>query len=206
MASSTRWHLVAAAIMAVMSRLPAVLFHFDLPEAELHAAKLDGEVYRVDQCFSPIDEIEERQNRARSLVLSVPGRLIAEQHTAAWIYGALASPPRRHQFCADISARVRPAALVALTIREVVIDVGDLVEVAGLQVTTPLRTVVDLARNSVDFDDDELRMIIRLMRIGRIGVDECRIVLNRRRNLPNKRVAIGRIEEAMRQASGVGRP
>ena len=206
MASSTRWHLVAAAIMAVMSRLPAVLFHLDLPEAELHAAKLDGEVYRVDQCFSPIDEIEERQIRARSLVLSVPGRLIAEQQTAAWIYGALASPPRRHQFCADISARVRPAALVALTIREVVIDVGDLVEVAGLQVTTPLRTVVDLARNSVDFDDDELRMIIRLMRIGRIGVDECRIVLNRRRNLPNKRVAIGRIEEAMRQASGVGWP
>ena len=182
-----------------MSRLPAVLFHLDLPEAELHAAKLDGELYPVDRCFSPVDEIDGLRNRAMALSLTVPARLIAEQRTAAWIYGALNRPPRQHQFCADISARVRPPALVAITVREVVIDASDLVEVAGLLVTTPLRTVVDLARASVNFTNDDLRAVSDLMRIGRFGVEECRAVLDRRRNLPHKRLALERIDEAVRR-------
>ncbi|CAN5480008.1 hypothetical protein BH10ACT4_BH10ACT4_11140 [soil metagenome] len=186
-----------------MSRLPSVLFHSDLPEAELHAAKLDGEVYSVDRCFSPIDEIEGRLSRARSLVLSVPGRLIAEQRTAAWIHGALHDPPLRHQFCTDITARMRPSALVAITVREVVIEDHDLLELGGLRLTTPLRTVVDLARNVVDFDDDELSAIGNLMRIGRFGGAECHAVLDRRRNLPNKRLALERIEEAARRVQSV---
>lgn len=186
-----------------MSRLPAVLFHSDLPEAELHAAKLDGELYPVDRCFSPIDEIDGLWNRARALSLTVPARLIAEQRTAAWIYGALNRPPRQHQFCADISARVRPPALVAITVREVVIDASDLAEFAGLLVTTPLRTVVDLARASVNFKNDDLRAVSDLMRIGRFGVEECRAVLDRRRNLPHKRLALERIDQAARRISPV---
>ena len=186
-----------------MSRLPAVLFHSDLPEAELHAAKLDGELYPVDRCFSPIDEIDGLWNRARALSLTVPARLIAEQRTAAWIYGALNRPPRQHQFCADISARVRPPALVAITVREVVIDASDLAELAGLLVTTPLRTVVDLARASVNFKNDDLRAVSDLMRIGRFGVEECRAVLDRRRNLPHKRLALERIDQAARRISPV---
>ena len=189
--------------MERMSRLPAVLFHLDLPEAELHAAKLDGELYPVDRCFSPVDEIDGLRNRAMALSLTVPARLIAEQRTAAWIYGALNRPPRQHQFCADISARVRPPALVAITVREVVIDASDLVEVAGLLVTTPLRTVVDLARASVNFTNDDLRAVSDLMRIGRFGVEECRAVLDRRRNLPHKRLALERIDEAVRRVSPV---
>ncbi len=189
--------------MERMSRLPAVLFHSDLPEAELHAAKLDGELYPVDRCFSPIDEIDGLWNRARALSLTVPARLIAEQRTAAWIYGALNRPPRQHQFCADISARVRPPALVAITVREVVIDASDLAELAGLLVTTPLRTVVDLARASVNFKNDDLRAVSDLMRIGRFGVEECRAVLDRRRNLPHKRLALERIDQAARRISPV---
>lgn len=183
-----------------MSRLPAVLFHSDLPEAELHAAKLDGELYPVDQCFSPIDEIDGCGGRARALSLTMPARLIAEQRTAAWIYGALIRPPRQHQFCVDIAARVRPVALVAITVREVVIEESDLLDFEGLLVTSPLRTVVDLARNSLDFDDEELRAVSDLMRIGRFGAAECRTVLDRRRNLPNKRLAIERIAEAVHRA------
>jgi hypothetical protein len=186
-----------------MSRLPSVLFHSDLPEAELHAAKLDGEVYCVDRCFSPVDEIEGQLGRARSLVLSVPGTLIAEQRTAAWVHGALRDPPLRHQFCTDITARMRPPALVAITVREVVIEDRDLLDLAGLRITTPLRTVVDLARNIVEFDDDELSTIGDLMRIGRFGAAECRALLDRRRNLPNKRLALERIEEAARRVRSV---
>jgi hypothetical protein len=191
--------------MAGMSRLPSVLFHSDLPQAELHAAKLDGELYRVDQCFSPIDEIESRLLRARALFLTIPPRLIVEQRSAAWVYGA-ARLPTRHQFCADITARVRPATIVALSVREVVIDEEDLEHIAGLAVTTPVRTVVDLARNSLSFDDVELDVIGSLMRIERFGLEECRAVLDRRRNLPHKTLAVERIGEALRRIQSVQPP
>ena len=181
-----------------MSRLPSVLSHPDLPEAELHAAKLDGELYRIDQCFSPVDEIETSELRARALVLTIPPRLIVEQRSAAWVYG-VAPLPSTHQFCTAIDARVRTATLVSLKVREVVITTGDCVIIAGLSVTTPLRTVVDLARNSPVFDDDEFRMVGGLLRIGGVEVADCRAVLDRRRNLPHKALALGRIAEAMRR-------
>jgi hypothetical protein len=192
------------ATIAGMSRLPSVLFHPDLPEAELHSAKLDGELYRIDQCFSPVDEIESREHRARALVLTIPARLIVEQRSAAWIYGA-AELPSTHQFCVDISARVRTGTLVTLAVREVVITAGDLVDIAGLAVTTPVRTVVDLARNSPDFGDDELTMVGALMRIGGFGLEECRAVLDRRRNLPHKNLALERIAETVRRIEAVHR-
>ncbi|MCU1403664.1 MAG: hypothetical protein JWM70_1988, partial [Microbacteriaceae bacterium] len=40
-----------------MSRLESVLCRIDLPEAELQAARLDGEVYAVSECFCPIDVV-----------------------------------------------------------------------------------------------------------------------------------------------------
>ncbi len=184
--------------MAHMSRLPAVLQHSDLSETELHAAKLDGEVYRVDHCFSPLDEIDGPRNRARSLALMVPSRLIAERLTAAWIHGAISRAPSRHQFCTDITARIRPSALVAITVREVVIEKEDLFELAGLPVTTPIRTAVDLARCGSRFGGDELQAVAHLVRIGEFGIEEVRRMLDRRRNLPHKGLAIGRIEAALR--------
>lgn len=183
-----------------MSRLPPVLSHHDLPQSELQAARLDGEVYHLDRCFSPIDEPESREHRALALVAEFSARLIAEQRTAAWVLGILDRPPARHQFCTAIASRVRPIGLVGATVREVVIASDELLDCAGLAVTTPLRTAVDLARCSADFDDEEFRLVIALMRLGRFGVRECVAVLDRRRNLPNKRLALERILESARRA------
>jgi hypothetical protein len=183
-----------------MSRLPPVLSDRDLPLSELQAARLDGEVYRVDECFSPIDEIEQRDHRGLALAAVFPPRLIAEQRTAAWVLGALARPPTRHQFCAAITTRVRPTGLGPTTVREVVIAPEEVLDCGGQAVTTPLRTAVDLARFSPEFADDEFRVVITLMRLGRFGVHECGMVLDRRRNLPNKRIALTRLREAARRA------
>jgi hypothetical protein len=188
-----------------MSRLPSVLSYPDLPEAELHAAKLDGELYRVDQCFSPVDEIETSELRARALLLTIPSRLIVEQRSAAWIYGAT-TLPSTHQFCTAVRARAATVTLVRLKVREVVIFAGDQVSIAGLSVTTPLRTVVDLARHSPVFDNDEFRMVGALLRIGGLGFADCRAVLDRHRNLPHKALALIRIEEAIRRIEVVHQP
>ena len=183
-------------------RLPAVLSHHDLPQAELNAALLDGEVYVVDECFSPIDEIDQRSHRALALASLLPERLlperlIAEQRTAAWVLGALARPPFHHQFCAAIDARVRPSGMIRVTVREVVIEETDLLECAGLRVTTPVRTVVDLARFSPSFGDEEVRLVKNLMSLGGFGVEECNAMLDRRQNLPAKRLAHQRILAAV---------
>ena len=180
-----------------MTRLSAVLSPADLPEPELHAAKLDGELYPLDGCFCPVDEIETAAHRALALSILVPAGLIAEQRTAAWIYGATGCPDR-HQFCANIKARVRPGSQSRVSVREVVIDGDELRAIAGLPVTSPLRTVLDLARFSPAFAAPEIAMLTGLMRIGGFGVPECIDAVNARRNLPAKRLALARLRASLR--------
>jgi hypothetical protein len=180
-----------------MARLARVLHPGDLPLAELHAARLDGELVAVDEAFAPIDEADDALTRARSLAAACPPRLVAEQHTAAWIWGATLDPPTPHQLCSSTSARARPPAPLRCVVREVVIDPDEAVVLAGLRVTTPLRTVTDLARFAAEFDARHARIIRDLMRLGRVSLLDCEQALDRRRNLPAKRTAWQRIRAAV---------
>jgi hypothetical protein len=181
-----------------MSRLESVLCRNDLPEAELQAARLDGEVYAVSECFCPIDVLADRHHRGRSLSLVLPRRVIAEQLTAAWVLGAIPFPPRRHQLCADVGARVRSPDTVRASVREVVIEEAEILSFGGLRVTTPLRTVIDLARFSPDFGEYEREVVRSLMAMGGFGTDDCDTAMNRRRNLPGKAKAQERIRGSVR--------
>lgn len=174
-------------------RLSGVLSRYDLPDPELQAARLDGELFALDECFCPIDELEQTHHRAASLSLLIPARVIAEQHSAAWVYGAIPFAPPVHEVCVDTRARQRPVPLSRLLVREVVIDPADVFIVDGLRVTTPLRTILDLARFSDSFGDDEACIVIELMRVARIATADCEEALNRRRNLPGKRRALQRL-------------
>jgi len=174
-------------------RLPPVLSPVDLPEAELSAARLDGELFRVGDCFSPIDEIENPVHRARALSAGLSDRLIAEQTSAAWIWGAQSTPPQQHQLCVAIDARVGRFGGGRLAVREVVIEPSEVVSLDGMLVTVPLRTAVDLARFGTTFDAS---VVNSLMRIGGFTVADCLADLDRRRNLPNKRRAQQRLVAA----------
>ncbi|GAB3044683.1 hypothetical protein GCM10027052_28750 [Parafrigoribacterium mesophilum] len=185
-------------------RLPAVLSRVDLPEAELCAALLDGELYRVDECFSPCDEVERPITRANALAAITPSRLIAEQRTAAWVHGALGVPPTVHQFCVDARARARPPRTRRISVREVEIDGSEVQSFGGVRVTTPLRTVADLARFSPAFGCEERLIVTALLAIDGFGIDECRLALNRRHNLPGKRRALRRIAASL-EAAGLSR-
>jgi hypothetical protein len=180
-----------------MARLAPVLHVGDLPLAELHAARLDGELVALDEAFAPIDQADDALARARSLARACPPRLVAEQRTAAWIWGAIVDPPARHQLCSSASARARPPAPLRCIVREVVIDTDETVVLAGLRVTTPLRTVTDLARFSAAFGDEEARIVRALLATGALALDDCRAALERRRNLPAKRLAWQRLRDAV---------
>ncbi len=176
-------------------RLPIVLSEHDLPLAELAAARLDGELFRVDDCFAPVDEIEQTSHRAAALNAIVPERLIAEQHTAAWLWGALDTPPAHHELCVAVGARTRSPTVNWMRVREVVIEPTEIAAVDGMLLTSPLRTTVDLARFSIEFGEAEELIVIRLMMQFGFGVAACVDDMHCRRNLPNKRRAIERLEK-----------
>ncbi len=177
--------------------LPPVLSRFDLPEAELYAARLDGELFAIDECFAPIDEIDVSHNRGRSLAAILPQRLIAEQRSAAWVLGALDDPPRHHQVCADSAARYRCLGRPRLIVREVVLDETDLVTRGGTRVTTAIRTALDIARFSAEFGSGEVVLVRDLARIGGFSVGQAVEDLERRRRLPGKVRAAMRLEAAL---------
>ena len=180
-----------------MARLAPVLHAGDLPLAELCAARLDGELVGVDEAFSPIDGTTGPNERAWAAGRFWPQRLIAERATAAWIWGAHIDPPARHQLCASKHARARPTVPARSCVREVVIDPDEYVVLGSTRVTTPLRTIVDIARFTDPYTDDDVETVRALTVIAGIGLDECRHALDRRRNLPAKKLAWSRLRAAL---------
>ncbi|CAN5261486.1 hypothetical protein BH09ACT1_BH09ACT1_20500 [soil metagenome] len=183
-------------------RLPEVLTPLELPLAELNAARLDGELFALDEGFVPVDQVEGRRHRALALTQFSAGRLIAEQRTAAWVYGASPSAPPQHQFCAPMGARVTPRSgwMLRLKVREVVIDAADVIELSGLRITTPVRTVVDLVRIADVFGDADAALVRDLMSVTGVTFEDCRALMERRRNLPAKRRALDRLERVSASA------
>src|ERR1700709_2444827 len=174
-------------------RLAPILSRSEFPAPELRALVLDGEAFRIDDCVAPVDEISNPALRAAALAAELPSRLIAEQHSAAWIWGAQQSPPERHEVCADITARTRPALGALLSVREVVLLHEDTVPLAGLVLTTPMRTAIDLARFVVDWNSAEAAIVCALLGLAQATILDCARAMNRRRNLPNKKIALERL-------------
>jgi hypothetical protein len=174
------------------TRVPSLLTADDLPLAELHALRLDGVVVSVDSCFAPIDEVPGAIQRANALAEGLHDRLVAEQWTAAWVWGARVTAPLPHQFCVGLEARVTHSTSPWMTLREVVIDPRDVSQVGSLGVTTPGRTVVDLARFSPTWGPEEHDVVVALMELGQVR----RAILERelgRNKLPHKRRAYERL-------------
>jgi hypothetical protein len=180
-----------------MARLAPVLHAGDLPLAELFAARLDGELVAIDEAFAPIDARRGPEERAWAAGRFWPQRLIAERATAAWIWGATADPPARHQLCASKDARARPPVPARSSVREVVIAADEYTLLGTVRVTTPLRTMVDLARFATGFDASDVGAVRFLAAFGGVRLDDCRRALDRRRNLPAKKLAWSRLSAVL---------
>ncbi|MDJ0325094.1 hypothetical protein QMG61_15115 [Cryobacterium sp. PH31-AA6] len=178
-------------------RLASVLCRLDLPVAELSSARLDGEVFGLGDFWCPVDEIDDEARRAQAAALLVPPRAIAERLTAAWIYG-LAPEPGRHQFCVHVAARMHLEPSPRFRVREVTCTAEDTLTVGGRRVTTPLRTLVDLARWP-DADVDLIPVIGGLLSRCGPGAAERAIHRCDRAYVPFRRLAMLRLSEAVRR-------
>ena len=173
-------------------RLPSVLVDADLSPVELQAARLDGEMYDLAGAYCLIGELESPAHRARAVLRGRSTRLIAELGTAAWIWGA-AAEPLRLEFAVTPEARARLAPASQAAVRELVFAAGDVEALDGHRVTTPLRTILDLARFADPFEPE---IVARLAVIAALDLDDCLAALSGRSGIPAKSRARLNLREA----------
>lgn len=184
---------VPAHTEGMTSRLRASLTPADLPLTELNAAVLDGVLYPRGFGFACIDEPDDPANRAESLTIPGADRLIIERRSAAWVWGALPQPPAVHQLCSSSEARAmaRPSS-PEFVLREVLISPREIVNCGTSQVTTPLRTAVDLLVTDTGTQTPDVT-ITALLTLAELTFDDCIALLRARRNLPGKARALARL-------------
>lgn len=180
-------------MFAVTRLLPSVLNASDLPLPELAAARLDGEVYAIDECFAPIDQANTSRARAHALWSLVGDRAIAEGESALWIYGHLNDPPQRHTLCVPRTNRITVFRTGRTIVRETRMAEGDTQLIDRMQITSPTRTAFDLVM-SPEFGPSEHAALVWLIR--RLGADAaaCRSRIETTMHLPWRRAALDRLE------------
>jgi len=181
------------------TRLPRIISSADFPLAELCSARLDGQLFTLGECWYPIDEVEDETMRATSLASLVSAKAILERMTAAWVYGIIPEP-RRHHVCVSAAARIHIKPTRRVQIREVSLATADTLQFDGVRVTTPVRTVVDLARsipaNCTEADHRHLLFVLTgLLRYsGHTNTDAVREQCERR-SVPHRSLAVARLDE-----------
>ncbi|MEI5582961.1 MULTISPECIES: hypothetical protein [unclassified Agromyces] len=183
-----------------MARLPAVLGTDDLPLAELCAARLDGELVAVGDRWCPVDEPDLPALRAAAVAPASPGRLIVERRSAAWVHGALPVPPVTPEYCIPYAGRSTARPDPACTVRQVVIDEGDVTAVGGVRCTTTLRTAFDLLREP-DAAVDAVGIVAALLATEAALERQLHERIAAAHRLPHKARAVARLVAASRQPS-----
>ncbi|MCS5712987.1 SAM-dependent methyltransferase [Herbiconiux sp. CPCC 205716] len=181
--------------------LPFLLDRTDLHLAELHAARLDGDLVGVGDRFSPadiagtVDLRGARELRALSLLPRLPVGLVVERRTAAWLHGAWAAPPGPLELCVRSDHRVRVVPDVAWSVRQAVLRPDELILVRGVLSTTPLRTALDLLRLPPDdrYDGRHRSAVITLLLMQTSGRERAAAALHRSPHLPHKQRALDRL-------------
>jgi hypothetical protein len=120
--------------------------------AELSAACLDGLLVPLGEGFMPADAAETPWMRARSLSPLLGKRWAAIRLSAAWVHGVIAEEPSPHHVQRAGSTRVRARSDARTVFHDVRLDPADVSVMAGVHVSSPGRTLVDLARSDDDAD------------------------------------------------------
>ncbi|MCR2811880.1 type IV toxin-antitoxin system AbiEi family antitoxin [Microbacterium sp. zg.Y1090] len=118
-----------------------------LSAAELAAARLDGHVVEIGEGFMPADAVETCDLRAGSLAPLVPAAFAATHLSAAWVHGAVDRPPPRHVVQRRSPRRLASVMNARVRYSDVRLAPDDVVIICGVAVTTPSRTLADLARS-----------------------------------------------------------
>lgn len=131
-----------------------------LSAAELSAAKLDGDVVPLDAVYAPADAAETPTLRAAALAGLVAGTVAVTRLAAAWLYGAVDEPPARVCVQRAVPRRITHVLDPRLDYRDALLPEADAVLIGGVRVTTPARTLGDLARDRQPVSTAAARQLI----------------------------------------------
>jgi hypothetical protein len=174
-------------------RLPDILDDRYLPAAELRAAELDGELFSLGHGFVSPDTPTTAAMRAASLSSQMPARTTIGGRSAAWVWGWIRQPGPL-TLCVSTTARIASSARRKLAIREVVIDADEIVNLDGQAITSPVRTLVDLAR--FDDGDDAVSVLAHGLTASGISLETALTALDRRPAAAGRRRARVRLQSA----------
>jgi hypothetical protein len=170
-----------------------------LSATELRCAALDGELVPLGEGYVCVDAPNTSFARASSLApIVIDTRVIISDRSAAWVWG-WGPMPVAVSTCVSIAARIPSPNRRRLRAREVVIGDDERVMLGGVAVTSPVRTLVDLARH--DTGDDLQQLLACGLRESRIDLDILFSALSGRINLSFVRTARQRILAAIAQAT-----
>jgi len=157
-----------------------------LSRAELTAACLDGHLVELGDAYIPADAVETAALRAGALTRLLGDTLAATHLTAAWIHGGLPQPPARHTVQRGVAHRLHVTPDRHVVYRDVAVPAADLEVIGGVRVTTPVRTMIDLARTT----DAAHARAAGMLGISHPGAVEPAIVRLERGTLPHKNAAL----------------
>lgn len=154
---------------------PPLLDSSVLPMVELLALCLDGHLYRVGDAFAPVDTPDGPELRARAFAASAPEWAVADRGSAAWIHGTRSSAPPIPQFGLPESRRGGIPAGASMDVSHRTLHADDTVRIAGVMVTTPVRTALDLAAAPGAFPHGaalEVRHLLELAQVTPAAFDQ----------------------------------
>jgi hypothetical protein len=186
------------------SALPRLLGASAFPLAELCAARLDGQLYRVGDLFATIDTADSSELRAEAFAAVSPSSVIADRGTSSWIHGARASPPTSLQVCVDHTRRGAAVGTIGLDVRQCALARGDIIRLGRARVTSPLRTAVDLLRAERRFNPVVALEVSALLRVAGASAADCRDRIRRHLHSPGTRRALVRLGVLDRMAARAG--
>jgi hypothetical protein len=161
-----------------------------LSYAELSAARLEGMLVELGEGYIPADAVETAALRAASLAPLLRRDAAATHASAAWIHGVLPAAPGRHTIQRVADQRTRQRIDRRYVYRDPRLPPEDVQIMGGVAVTTPGRTVADLARLPPTDGDEALAAFVRE---DPGAVEEAVGWLARAGRVPQKRVALARL-------------
>ncbi|MFF7292556.1 type IV toxin-antitoxin system AbiEi family antitoxin [Microbacterium sp. NPDC008134] len=115
---------------------------------ELTAARLDGDVVDIGDAYIPADLIEGADVRAASIAAIVPSGTAVCGPSAVWVHGACDEAPNPHHLRRAVTRRIRAVQSPRVRYHDTPLPSEDVLVIGGIPVTSPQRTLVDLALRS----------------------------------------------------------
>lgn len=160
----------------------------------------DGDVVEVRPGFALVAGVAETSaDRARTLLAAVPADVVVAREWAVWVHAGGRPPRPQHRVCVVYRPGTsRPRSLPGLETVQASLRPWDVSTVAGLSVTSPVRTAMDVATWSATLPGTR-----SLARLRACGTDLPTAVAQLRRvaGWRGSDQAVRRLEAAERRAS-----